>query len=217
MAQSFRKRVVVWLNLDKPQEANLLDYIEDLKVSRLFSRTIREGLLLIRDLRAGRLDILLDLFPWVEEAFWQRLNVESDIHRSIREMQKEIMAAINDPPRALPAHAGTVPRAKLAPAIEAFDVPELVVTESKVDKENNNPTWNFMIASTLNIYGHCDDLAPEIIAYGVRTKRIPKGAITKATDEKLKAYQTPGDAGQPKVMDVPQFAAPTFDDLEIEI
>ena len=67
-----REKFSFWLNLDKDEEFLLADQIFELKQERSFVATIRDGLRLIGDLRAGRLDMLLALFPWVEEAFYQR-------------------------------------------------------------------------------------------------------------------------------------------------
>jgi hypothetical protein len=69
----FRLKFMFWLDITKSDELFLSELIDNLKQNRLFSSTIRDGIRLICDLRAGRLDVLLTLFPWVEEAFYQRL------------------------------------------------------------------------------------------------------------------------------------------------
>lgn len=56
-----------WLDLLKPQEENLSDEIELLKNKRSFASTIRDGIRLILSLREGRVDVLLELFPFVRE------------------------------------------------------------------------------------------------------------------------------------------------------
>lgn len=65
--KSFRLRFTFWLDLDKPEENELADYIDELKRQRKFVTTIKQGLRLIRDLRAGNTDVLLELFPLVVE------------------------------------------------------------------------------------------------------------------------------------------------------
>jgi hypothetical protein len=65
----FRLRFTFWLDLLKPDEEQLADQIELLKNDRSFAGTIRDGIRLICDLRAGRLDVLFDLFPWVRAEF----------------------------------------------------------------------------------------------------------------------------------------------------
>ena len=60
-----RLRYVFWLNLNKLDEHALAEKIGELKARRTFSRTIRDGIRLICDLRQGRTDVLAELFPWV--------------------------------------------------------------------------------------------------------------------------------------------------------
>ncbi len=64
----FRLRFTFWLDLNKPDENLIAEMIDDLKIGKLFAKTIRDGIRLIYDLRAGRLDTLFELFPWVQEA-----------------------------------------------------------------------------------------------------------------------------------------------------
>ena len=71
-ATRFRLQVKFWLDLHKTEESELADLIADLKQERIFSRLVRDGVRLATDLWRGNLDVLLALFPWVEEAFYQR-------------------------------------------------------------------------------------------------------------------------------------------------
>ena len=68
---TFRKRFTFWLDLFKDDEFKLAEEIEVLKKKRNFSRYIRDGLRLILDLRAGKTDVLVELFPWVADTFAQ--------------------------------------------------------------------------------------------------------------------------------------------------
>lgn len=61
--KSFRLRFTFWLDMAKPDEQALADTIDTLKQERSFTRTIRQGIRLITELRAGRVDYLLELFP----------------------------------------------------------------------------------------------------------------------------------------------------------
>lgn len=58
-----------WLNVMSEQEEALAQYAHQLKEQRRFAQTIRDALSLIRDLRAGRVVVLLALFPWIEDHF----------------------------------------------------------------------------------------------------------------------------------------------------
>ena len=68
----FRLQIKFWLDLHKTEERDLADLIAELKQARTFSRVVRDGIRLVTDLWRGNLDVLLMLFPWVEEAFYQR-------------------------------------------------------------------------------------------------------------------------------------------------
>jgi hypothetical protein len=57
-----------WLDVMKDPEFELAQEIMLLKKRKKFAATIRDGLRLIIDLRAGRIDVLLQLFPWVKDA-----------------------------------------------------------------------------------------------------------------------------------------------------
>jgi hypothetical protein len=71
-AARFRLQVKFWLDLHKPEESELAELIADLKAQRTFSRVVRDGICLMVDLCQGNLDVLLALFPWVEDAFYER-------------------------------------------------------------------------------------------------------------------------------------------------
>lgn len=61
----FRLKFMFWLDMNKSDEAELAEDIEILKEQRLFSETLRDGIRLICDLRAGRTDRLFAMFPWL--------------------------------------------------------------------------------------------------------------------------------------------------------
>lgn len=64
-----RKRLELWLRLDKRDEVELLyDIIPALKKKQQFSSAIRDGLRLVWELRQGKTDYLFQLFPFVKEA-----------------------------------------------------------------------------------------------------------------------------------------------------
>lgn len=62
---SFRRQFVFWLDDMRPEESTLIDFIDELKQQRGYARAIRDGLRLIQDLRRGRVDVLIELFPHV--------------------------------------------------------------------------------------------------------------------------------------------------------
>src|SRR5574342_246580 len=65
--KSYRVQFRFWLDLARHSESTLADYCSEMKHRRRFSRTIRDALRLIVDLRDHRLDVLFELFPWIED------------------------------------------------------------------------------------------------------------------------------------------------------
>ena len=74
----FRLKFMFWLDMSKSDELQLAEEIEELKEKRLFSQTLRDGIRLIRDLRAGRTDVLFSLFPWLASEFATPAPSDSD-------------------------------------------------------------------------------------------------------------------------------------------
>jgi len=68
-----RRNVTFWLDERHGLDSDLLRYVRQLKAAREFSSAVKDGLRLIRDLRAGNLDVLFELFPWIERALYDAL------------------------------------------------------------------------------------------------------------------------------------------------
>lgn len=64
-----REKFKFWLDTNKDDELLVAEQINELKQGRQFTSTIRDGIRLICDLKAGRLDVLFELFPWVRAEF----------------------------------------------------------------------------------------------------------------------------------------------------
>ncbi|MEO8613066.1 MAG: hypothetical protein ABI690_34555 [Chloroflexota bacterium] len=88
----FRLRFPFWLDMKKPEEAILADQIEILKNQRSFAPTVRDGIRLIVDLRAGQLVVLFELFPWIAEALEPPAQPHnSDLERQIADLKQIIL------------------------------------------------------------------------------------------------------------------------------
>jgi hypothetical protein len=98
--KSFRMRFVFWLDLCQEGEADLAEYIDELKEQRKFVTTIKQGLRLIRDLRAGDIDVLLELFPEIKS----KLQPDSTELVSLITAMMHNPAKTITPPRPLPAY-----------------------------------------------------------------------------------------------------------------
>jgi len=64
-AKRFRLKFMFWLDLTKDDEYELAEQIDMLKQQRRFVETIRDGIRLVVDLRAGRTERLFAMFPWL--------------------------------------------------------------------------------------------------------------------------------------------------------
>lgn len=65
-------RINFWLDTSREEEASVAAMIYHLKYGgygspgRIFTKTIRDGIRLIWDLRQGKTDVLFELFPWIK-------------------------------------------------------------------------------------------------------------------------------------------------------
>lgn len=121
-----RDRVMLRFFLDKHKadERELWHEAESLKKERQFAPTLRDGLRLMSDLRAGRFDALFDLFDWIPG--W----IETEVERRINER----MVNTNDRLARIEAELAML---KTAPALRPVAAPDddglLVVTKAKSD------------------------------------------------------------------------------------
>ncbi|HKI53500.1 MAG TPA: hypothetical protein VJ987_05200 [Anaerolineales bacterium] len=190
-----------WLQLDKPEEKELSQKLEAIRKQRKFAPTMRTALHLFFSLMEGRTDVILDLFPWIKDVLQDTSEHPNSSNKN------SITIAIKDDTYALRAHIerleqliidqGSKPISqgetlrKALPALKQYIEPELEIKKTKSD-DRNNSSYNFMIASAMQIYGNYDALPPEIIDYGLETGRIPK--------DKVKAAKLPKKADPPETI-----------------
>ena len=146
-----REKFNFWLDCSKDDEILLAEEIDTLKQGRAFTATIRDGIRLILDLRAGRLEVLFELFPWVQE----RLNAEkggatSDLQAKLDQLEKlllaqgssHVMQPVGGPK---PLQGGPQPLAIPSMSKPVFDDEDdddlLVVSKTKGD---NSSVHNFL-------------------------------------------------------------------------
>jgi hypothetical protein len=99
MANRFRLRFTFWLDMRKADEAELAETIETLKLNRSFAATIRDGIRLICDLRAGQTTILFELFPWIKDApqSVSAMPVDKGLQEQIARLEALLVAQGNVP------------------------------------------------------------------------------------------------------------------------
>lgn len=146
-----RYKLEFWLDARKDDELVLLETIDQLKQQRSFTATLRDGIRLIVDLRAGRLDVLFELFPFTKERLNTTPPTSGDLERRLDELQRLIVAqgGITAPPPNYPAM-------KPAGAPKALNVPTVTLPhfddddgETIVLKKGNNSEagLNFLAAA----------------------------------------------------------------------
>lgn len=144
-----RKRFEFWLDTAKNNEGELVDVIEKLKSRRSFISTIRDGIRLIVDLRAGNTDVLFELFPWLQEKYNTSPAVPAspavNSHLSVLEAQVKRLEALWVDSKTFATGDNAVlalPRKGAVPRHEPDD--DLAITVTAVRAENSNASQNFL-------------------------------------------------------------------------
>lgn len=196
--KSHRLQFRFWLDVMRDEEFSLAEYIENLKQTRRFAQTIRDALRLVQDLRAGRVDVLLSLFPWITDHF-QSPAIEvanKPVQDQLQRLEKLLLEGGAKP--MLPASTGVVSR----PSAAKSDDDLLGDLEIKQAKSDENPTFNMLISSVNLGMARLDELPAACIEYGVKRGKLAESAMKFVPKAPPKG---------PKAMDVPQFDAPEID------
>lgn len=185
--------VKFWLNGNRSEDRALIDWIGTLKKARKFTQTLRDAFWLFYDLSQGHTDALQQLFPELYKKLTEpvRAPVLSDLDQSrgiaSSVSEKALQAQLDRLEQLLLAGGHqpidqSVQKRLSAPKTNAggdgFDTDDLIEVKAPSKDKNNNSGFNLIIAATIQNVGHCNGLSPEIRAYGVSTKRIPKQALS---------------------------------------
>lgn len=220
-----------WLDVVREDEYSLAEYVDELKNKRNFAKTIRDALHLIRDLREGRVDWLLYLFPFVYQIIYAQAEADilarqqqqsSDgpqdlVIAELRRLESTILALGSIPigegqqpsrtpiPKALPSPADI--RTPVGFRYSDDDDLDLEIAQAVHDKSMNNPTFNMTItmAAMTGDYGNLSD---EVLDYGIRTRRIPE----RYQREKPQPVTMTEESKGPRKIEIPQFAPPDDDE-----
>lgn len=97
----FRLKFTFWLDVEKTDEYDLAEQIDELKQQRRFSQTIRDGIRLICDLREGRTDSLFELFPWLKAEVLAANGAEPErsLQHEIQSLRQLLLAQQGAPAR----------------------------------------------------------------------------------------------------------------------
>ena len=140
MAATKRRRMKFefWLELQKVDDLILTQQIATLKRHHQFIGVIRDGIRLICDLRAGRVDVLLELFPGIGERFQ---SAEQGRASEIFEQMVQMQAALD----ALRSQIAAQPVAASAPRQPVSG--GVVVAEGATGKASAETCANNFLAS----------------------------------------------------------------------
>ena len=121
MVQRRRIREKVLFHLDVSRDEDLLvaEEIDALKRRRRFLPSFKEAIMLYQDLKAGRVGLLRELFPWVFDAIASHLDAERDARADAIQAQLERLEALLLEQGSQPAPAPPGPQLLEAPQFAA--------------------------------------------------------------------------------------------------
>lgn len=242
--ESHRLQFRFWLDVTKQGEYELAETIENLKEKRGFAKAIRDGLRLFSDLKAGRWEVLRELFPWVVDAIYDA--AQADILAKTPPATKQDDAPMPDAIQAqldrlerLLLQQGAMPVEKQLPSktpilLPVLDEPTIEIQTAKSDEK---PAYNFMISNAKSGLIPLENLPREVIEYGVQKGRLPATLHQKQPSAKKNKGKKSGLPEPPvapddthlvtvtalqasttiKKMAIPDIAAPRFDELDDDI
>jgi hypothetical protein len=126
-----RYRFDFWLNADKDDELIVAEKVDELKRKRSFSSVLRDGIMIVSELRDGKTDLLFKLYPWVAEAVKQSAPSapdNGDLERQIADLKRIILqqggiaAPPSDYPVMKPPAAPPKVETKAAPVADASTI-----------------------------------------------------------------------------------------------
>lgn len=138
----FPFRFEFWLDLNDDTENTLADYIAELKAARTFVTTVRDGLRLIRDLRSGEINVLLELFPMVAAKLQKPTPQASndDIKREIAALQELLLSQNSNAPLVAAPRALNAPSSFALPTLDDDDMDTIVLSKDT----NTDSALNFL-------------------------------------------------------------------------
>ena len=153
-AKRYRIRFDFQLNVAKDTEYAIAETIHWLKSQGLYSKTIRDGIRLICDLREGNLDVLFELFPWVRAEFLEYMtsvqphksDTELNIQKQLSRIEELLASDETTAATAKTDSRGGGPKTMSIPAVTApvfDDVGDNLLIVSKA-ASSDNAARNFL-------------------------------------------------------------------------
>lgn len=202
--RAYRQQEMFWLEADNPVHQEASKIIRRMKKKRQFNPSVVDGLRLIASLQEGDTSVLFELFPLLEQQF-QTASTPSggDSDKLLREVEtiKQLLANQG----AYPASPNGL---AMRPKDGATKSDEPAIELTKAAKSDEPNWWDGAITMAV-LTGDFTKLSPAIVEYGIRVGRVP---AQYGKPKPMSVAAIPSGDGNSKVMQVPQFAAPVFDD-----
>lgn len=204
----YRLPFTFWLNVQDDTDCALADECSAMIEKRQLTPMIRNGLRLILDLKAGKTEVLEQLFPWVLEGRSVVIETPSqdDLHAHLARLERLILSQPQ-------------PQKQVSTRRDDDDLLDtLNITQSKSDE---NAGFNMMISMS-GLTGKWGDLPTDVLEYGKAKGRIPAAAemILKERNKPVMADTSVQNmhTGNPKPIAGANItlAPPPDDEIEIE-
>lgn len=153
-----RGRFNFYLNFQKDDELLVAERIDDLKRRRSFTSVVREGIIIISELREGRVDTLLRLYPWIVDVIRTPQPPppdDGDLKHEISLLRKLILeqGSIQAPPRDYPqmkqsgAGIGTLGTSRqfTLPMVDEDNLDDTIVLNKATASTNSNAAMASMM------------------------------------------------------------------------
>lgn len=149
-----RKRVDFWLDDTHTQDVKLWKIIQKLRGKRAFSQTVKDGILIVNQLRQGKLDALLRLHPWIVDKILTTYapppsatdtgDLEARITARIDSALQEALLHAPSLPATTPVASGTIGQGKTftLPLVDDSDDDDDTIVLKK--STGTNSTRNFL-------------------------------------------------------------------------
>lgn len=167
---SFRMQFRFWLDVEREEEHAIAEYIERLKEARMFASTIRDAFRLIFDLRLGRVNVLLALFPWIEEYFREKYQQpRQDISGQLAELRGLLQSGA----LVVTSEKQASRNFQLPTSLED---PEIALAKAAP----GNSVYNALLsAAALN--DNLDNLPDEVLLYALDCGKLRRTQLSKST------------------------------------
>ena len=154
----YRMRYDFQLNVAKDDELAVAEQITNLKTQGLYSKTVRDGIRLVSDLREGNLDVLFELFPWVRAEFLeyvasaqpQKSDTEINIQKQLARIEELLANGEAAMPAPKIANGAGGPKGIKAPAVAGpllDDDNDVELTIKKTKTDGKQSAQNFLASA----------------------------------------------------------------------